>query len=1166
MKWTEQQRRLIQDIKDKNLLVSAAAGSGKTMVLVERILHFIITERLDIHRLLIVTFTKKAAFEMRHRIQGALEERLPSAGGQESFLRRQLQLLNRSYIKTLHAFCLDLIQDHFHLLSLDPAFRIGEPSEMDLLAVEALEEYLSIGYQKGEADFSLLVDSFGSQWGDQRLQEMILETYRFMHSHPRPFAWLKKAVQLYCVDQGQLHQHPWVFTIKDRLLSHLKAGSGYLQRAMELCERAGGPWEYLETLQQDLQSQESLSSRLQEDLDLFLTKLQEGGFPRLKALRGARREEVHDDLIQEVKTLRDLYKRERRAMISTLGQGGMEKAWGILNHLHSVMETLSQVITGFHHFYQEKKNSHGVLDYSDLEHLALKILEEEEVAAALKEQFLYIFVDEYQDSNPVQEEILNRIRREKNLFMVGDVRQSIYRFRLADPTIFLSKYHTFTPYQDDPGADNLRVDLQKNFRSRGEMIEGVNHLFQKITSLTLGEMIYSEEAFLRKGLSWDWGGVVRPRLILIEEGEDQRKKSPLEVEAEVIAWEIKELLTQKIHLPGEKAPRKIQYRDVVILLRSPSGRDSVFEEVFYQEGIPLLVDKGSGFFSSYEVQVILNLLRVLDNRRQDLPLLSVLHSPVGGFFPEELAFVRKAHPKGSYYTALTKYSQKKNPLGEKVASFLQQLNSWAQKARYLKVAHLIWQLLQESGLYRQAGGLPGGERRQSKLRFLVEKARELEKGSVIHLFDFLTFMDRLAQEDPVGSPVQGEDADAVRLMSIHKSKGLEFPIVIMGDLGRSFNVQDTQGSLLLHRDLGVGLTHVDLERRIITPSLAHRAIKEKKRQEILSEELRILYVALTRAMDRFILVGSVKNLAACRKRWLLGTHPSQLLNASSVLDWIGAALASAPGGGPICRAPGALPKGEESDLFWRVTILSRRDLDEKKRGEAGIKKKELLSFREEKIPEEVEEILDWSYPHQEAVQLPTKLSVSDVGAYAPAVHLEETRNLSFSSHAEEPLKRGIIMHTVMRHIPQKRGAVDISRELEKMVEKGFIHPEDLSLIDGDQISSFLQSSLGKRMMGSSRLYRETPFVLRKRADLLIPTTRSGEEILIQGIIDAFFLEDGEAVLVDYKTGDVTEDDLDVLKERYGHQIHLYREAILVSGWSVKESYLYFFSYGAVAVD
>lgn len=1163
MPWTEQQKLLIQGLKDRNLLVSAAAGSGKTMVLVERILHFISWEGVDIHRLLVVTFTKKAAAEMRHRIQESLGERLGKGQGEESNLRRQLELLNRSSIKTLHSFCLDLLQDHFHLIPLDPAFRLGEPSAMNLLAEEALEEYLASCYQEGEEEFSQLVDTFGSKWGDGELKELILETYRFMHSHPQPFSWLEKAVQLYKVKEEDLYQHPWILTIKDRLSSHLQAGSLFLQRARELCEKPQGPVEYLGALEEDFYFFQSLSSLLAEDLDSFLTQLQERKSPRLKPLRGKRKEEVPAHLVQEVQALRDLFQGEWKAMVSLTDWGSKEKAHEILTQLHSFMGQLVPVIQGFHNAYQEKKFSQGLLDYSDLEHLALQILEDEEVARSLKEEFHYIFVDEYQDSNPVQEEILNRIRRERNLFMVGDVRQSIYRFRLADPTLFLEKYQTFTPYQDDPTSSHLRVDLQKNFRSRGEVIQGVNDLFVKLTSPTLGEMTYPEEAFLKKGLSWDWVGEATPQLLLLEGGEQEEWEGMdrIQVEAQVIAKKIKELTTQMIHLPGEDAPRKITYGDMVILLRSPAGKTSVYQEVFYQEGIPLHVDRGGGLFSSVEVQVLLNLLQVLDNRRQDLPLLSVLHSPVGGFQPDELATIRQAHPQGSFYAALTHTAQGENPLGKKVASFLETLNDWAQKARYVKVAELLWELLLESGLYRQAGGLPGGERRQASLRFLVEKARELEQGSITHLFDFLLFLKGFSQEEAIGTPTfEGEEGDVVRLMSVHKSKGLEFPIVIMGDLGRAFHIRDIYGRLLLHRDLGVGLTHVDLEKRVFTHSLAHRAIKEKKRQEILSEELRILYVALTRARDRFILVGTVKNLADRCRHWLLGYEPGQLLNASCYLDWIGAVLASHPGGGVIRRLAGISKDEDPGDSSWRIILPGREKSPEGREVGAGGKKKTLLSFQKEEISTELEEALGWSYPHQETVHLPTKLSVSRVGD-DDISHIH--RDAPSLSSRGEALQRGTLMHTVMRHLPHQMGPLDLPRELERMVEKGWIQEEDLPLLEVNQIQGFLESQLGKRMMAAPCLFREIPFVLRKKACQVLPETESHEEILIQGIIDAFFLENGAAVLVDYKTGQVQKKHLTELKKRYQIQVRLYGEAILANGWPVKESYLYFFSYGAV---
>ncbi|MFW5985978.1 MAG: 3'-5' exonuclease, partial [Halanaerobiales bacterium] len=735
----------------------------------------------------------------------------------------------------------------------------------------------------------------------------------------------------------------------------------------------------------------------------------------------------------------------------------------------------------------------------------------------------------------------------------------------------------------------VRVDLGRNFRSRGEILEGINFLFSNLMSRKLGEIEYSKKAELVPGLSFDRTPAVNPlELNLLEnnsgeiEDENIEDLGRMEMEARFAAGRIKKLLGKTIQDPRNDEIRPLDYRDIVILLRSPTGRIETYQEVFLEENIPLYADSDFGFLETVEIKVFVNLLQILDNQKQDLPFLSVMRSTIGGFSIPELARIRTAFKEGDFQEALHSYAEEKDDvLAAKIKKFQQQLRQWRGEARYMQMDEFIWKLLMDTGYYHFAGSLPGGEKRQANLRVLVERAREFEKTSGAGIFNYLRFIDRVAKSsgDMGTARVIGENENVVRLMSVHKSKGLEFPVVLLGDLGKRFNFNDLKKPILLHRELGIGPRYVDVERRVYSHSLPRLAIKERKKREDLSEELRILYVAMTRAINKMILYGSANNFSTKSKRWLRGLKPYHLLKGKSYLDWIGSVLIHHAQGSRLRELAGV--KDEEIEIqpdnsCWEINYYDLRDLGqavEEEVVEWDLLKEKLLSppqLLETSAGEEINRRLNWQYPHQKAVELPSKMSVTDI-QQVEAGSIENTV-YNIPPLAAEPkfakeesgftaAEIGSIMHFIMQHLDlTATGREDIARQLKTMKEQKLLDPEEIEVIDITKIVNFFTCKVGRKMLAAEEVYREIPFVLKKRADGIFAEAETKEEILVQGIIDCYFRTGDELILLDYKTDRRRSKQKEFIRRKYNKQLSIYRQALeRITEQQVTESYIYLFS-------
>lgn len=1180
--WTPQQQQAIE-AQGSNLLVAASAGSGKTAVLVQRILHIIIHQKVDIDRLLVVTFTQAAAAEMRERISTALMETIEK-DGHDLHLRKQLLLLNHAQISTLHSFCNQIVRSYFHLIDLDPRYRIADQTEAGLIKMEVMEELMEAQYEQSDPGFIELVEIFSSSRDDSPLRDLVLQIYDFMQSQPDPLLWLQEKTAMFTADKAQFEQSSWGSELHMILEQRLTAVEQLLEIAQAKCLMPGGSQRQLETLSLDLQQMKDLKTAyFQHDLSEFYTFIKGFALSRLKPAE----KDADPGLVAEVKELRQ----EARDILKSITEilpRHPEELIDELNQLHKVMLSLYQIVERFADLYHQHMMEKSLLDFNNLEHCALSILRFPEAADDYRQRFAYIFVDEYQDSNPVQETLLNQIKRQDNMFMVGDVKQSIYRFRLSDPSLFIEKYHDFKV--QDASIDR-RINLDQNFRCSQPIIDAVNCIFEHIMSAQLGEVVYDEEVKLVHGT------LERPlspgdvELLIIDrdaqadpdEEDILEEADQIEIEARLVTERIKKLLTQQIWDTRLNDCRPVNYRDIVILMRSTAKWVGVFQEIFLAENIPCYADVNSGYFDTVEVGIFLDLLRLVDNKRQDIPLTGVMRSPIFDFSVDDLITIRADSPKGTFYEAVKKYGDSNNnQLGQRLVAMIDQLNRWKKEARLLPMDTFLWQVLLETGFYHYVGAMPGGIQRQANLRILHDRARQFQNTSFKGLFQFLRYIEQIqaSSGDMDMAKILGENDNVVRLMSIHKSKGLEFPIVIVAGMGRQFNLRDLTNPLLLHKDLGLGPRFVNLQLRASMDTIARNVVKQRIRSENLSEEMRILYVACTRPKNKLILVGSVRRIDTAVKRWARPMAHHQLAQARCFLDWVVPVIMRHSQGSQLRdRMTTAWEEPIIQDTCcWQVQILSRFSLGEKlkrKRQRAEITGQLWKAEQEMPVSDEQEKIfaiLNWNYPFKESETLPSKLFVTQIrenykaDRQQIAIQVPEViTQPQFIDPAPRlnALQRGTAMHKVMQHLGQINmdgSLTSLSALLESLVNREILSELEAETVDLEAIQVFVNSPLGQRIKSAARVYREAPFNLICPANEVISGENiSDETLLVQGVIDLYFEENDGFILVDYKSDRITEYNLEKRVEHYQNQVYWYRRALeQIHGKPVRGMYLYFF--------
>ena len=1396
IKFTQAQQKVL-DARNHNILVSAAAGSGKTAVLVERIVR-LITEGdnpPDIDRLLVVTFTRAAAAQMRERIGAALSKRLREDPG-NTHLQRQEVLLHNAQITTIDSFCTFLLRNYFSEIDLDPGFRQIEPAENSLIAAEVLDDFLEEKYQEKDPAFLRCVEYFctGSRSDDKELADLILEVWERAGSHPSPEAWIRERSRDYDVQsEEELFAQPWMRSLISRSVQLLLESDSAYAAMQDICLQPDGPdavWPFLEEERSALFGKiRDIVPGIEEKEDLrnlweTILKAVSWPFPNYPGLRGKKYAHYDKTLKDSVKGMRDREKKAIKKLADSISGQSPAMILAMMESAAEPVKTLSSLVLDFSARLQEEKKQRHVIDFVDLEHFALQILAERKedgsyvprrVARALRSHYAEILIDEYQDSNEVQELLLQIISGEdegrNNRFMVGDIKQSIYRFRMARPEIFTEKYDTYR--HDDPVTE--RIDLDQNFRSRAEVLECVNDIFMRIMRREIGGVDYDQSVSLKKGAVFpdektaapddrisdvnpeacaddlpgenpDSGndGIsfeqplsgshsaspYRAEFWLLDtaspDGEDEKASSSdfsskgdgsftdggsgdsydgssedgeLSGEEEgtsVLAGEIsgltdrqKEalLIANRIRqivgiLPvrdeDTQEMRPARYGDIVILLRSTVGWNEDLRAVFEQEGIPAYADSRGGYFAAEEIRTLISMLRVLDNPRQDIPLYSVLRGYFGDFTQDEISLIRLTSDQGLLYDKL-KTAAGEGPapadeslispfLAEKCASFLDFLRKWRERMQYSSITEIVNGLLEEAGYQDYCTALPAGAQRAANLRLLQTRADSFAKTEFTGLFQFLRFIDKMKEKeiDYGEANTLDENADVVRIMTIHKSKGLEFPICIVAGLSGSFSFRknDASGPVIYDGDWGVGINYFDVTSRVRSSTLRRTEIAEKIRRDSMGEELRVLYVAMTRAKEKLILTACQKGMKKKLKSWLSAMagfyslpgafrlSPFMIAGASCYAELVSQAVMAQAGpedssilfsgsqriqeaGSPEDIHFSASQYRQEADFAGNneemrrledifpmdIRIVSPEDL----RMQAAAEQVDLSQCDEilrsmeghpldrQPDPQAAQELASRYfrvYPHEELSDLYAQTSVSELkhsamqAAYeqleegssegpaqmfpeeipvpylpaflrhdtgsAPEEEGEKERERNAKEAAAAAARRGTAFHRALELLDYSRleslssgGREEIEEWLRGFSDSGSLAAEDAALINIRQLQNFIRSPLARRMESADQaglLFREQPFVMGCSADRIGEGLPKDETVMIQGIIDAFFIEGGQIILVDYKTDRV--DTADELKMRYSTQLDLYAEALCNAyGVPVREKIIYSTSLG-----
>lgn len=1228
--WTDDQWKAISTY-DQNLLIAAAAGSGKTAVLVERIIRRISSESnpIDVDRLLVATFTKAAADEMRQRIREALELKL-NEQPESQHIRRQLALIHRASITTLHSFCLDVVRRYFQIVQIDPGFRIGNETEMELMRHDALAEVFEHYYATSEddSDFWQLIDAYSGERSDDALFQLVLQLYDFSRSHPWPEHWLTEVADAFAMPNEE--HNVWFQSLLDGARLECAGAIASLQEALQLAQQPDGPDAYVEGLMTDLANVNALYEAVcEDDWSIAFTAFQALDFPRLKAARG---DDINKDIQDKVKQLRDDAKKQLLQLKEECFTRSPEAYKEEMQRLAPLMRMLVELVNAFAEQYRGMKAAKGLVDFNDLEHYCLHILRAPEsspdemipshAALEYQDQFVEVLLDEYQDTNQVQEAIVSLIAKPApgNRFMVGDVKQSIYRFRLAEPALFLQKYRAYRDIDDDrvSEASGSKIDLAQNFRSSRQVVHGVNYLFRQIMERSVGEIDYDDKAELVYGATYlehanhPIDMLIIDRASSVYDEVEEHDELPLaegdletvQMEARLIASQIKKLMGDGNREPFQVfdkergGMRAVTYRDIVILLRATKQWAPVMIEEFKRAGIPSYAELNTGYFEAGEIEIVLSLLQIIDNPLQDIPLAAVLRSPLYQLSADELAQIRILSKGAPFYEAVLNYAEAAevyNPtLQSKVKQFLKQWERWREEARQGALSELISQIYRETGYYDLVGGLAGGMQRQANLRALYDRARQYEQTSFRGLFRFLRFIERMKDSggDLGTARALGEQEDVVRIVSIHRSKGLEYPVVFVAGLGRMFNRQDLNGQFLIHKELGFGPKYVDEALRISYPTLPHIAIKRTMRLELLAEELRVLYVALTRAKEKLFLVSSLRDVQKDLERWAAAcdvqdnTLPEALLaRATCYMDWIGPALMRHPDAAPL-RERLTIAANEhhlrQDESRWAIEVFAA-DSFVQERAKHEERNEHMLQAlaQTEEVPVEPSSVqaeltrrLQWDYPYRQAETYFSKTSVSEMkrlasmeqvqlgeGQGEEAVHslLELTPSETFQKpllrrprflqqKGMSPTERGTLYHAVMQYMPLHPHIAleDIDKAISDMVEKQFLTEEHSTYIEPAVLEQFFMSEIGQRLLHAERVYRELPFSYGLPVKDVYPhvdDATADETVLIQGVIDCLFEDEQGFVLLDYKTDAVYGNQLAKIRERYALQIKLYAQAI-----------------------
>ena len=1171
---TPSQQAVVND-QGGSLLVSAAAGSGKTRVLVERLFRRILgPERANVDDFLIITYTRAAAAELRERIAQELSERLANDPGNRH-LQRQLMLVYQADIKTIDAFCTSLLRENVHLLVLDEGraltadFRVLDESEADLIRRRVLPKVLEEFYSNLTDGGTVLADAFGFGRDDRGLESLVLELYAKIQSHAYPEKWLEEQKATWrdlADDAGKTvfgqellaalkrKTHHWVTMLKDCVVQ--------MEFDEELVKGYG------KVFLQDIAMLENLEQKLDEGWDAAGECA-----PVWVTLSGSRKSEAVE-FKEKLKSIRNRCKKEMTAACSLLEVSAGEAALD-LHNCAEAMQALLDLCIAFSDAYRKEKLRRNVTDFSDQEHYAISLLLDGNgaptpLAKMIAQRYLEVMVDEYQDTNQVQNCIFSAISRdEKNLFTVGDVKQSIYRFRLADPTIFLDKYLRYPHAQNAAEGEARKILLSQNFRSRQAVLDATNFVFRAIMSREMGEMDYGEEEQLNFGASYlpeRTSCSPEFHLIGVPFGGEEKISRAL-IEARFVAKRIRTLLDEKYLVTDEKSLRPCRAEDIVVLMRSPGPRLRHYVRAFSEYGIRCSIQENENFWGTMEIAVVFAFLQVLDNPRQDVPLISVLRSPIFGFTPDRLAIIRGQHPKGDFYDALTACSD------EDCVRFLGQLAELRTRAKDMSVHRLLWHLYNTFNVLGVFGAMANGEQRRENLIALYEHAKNFETAGYKGLFAFVSHLRFLLEngEQPTGGGASV--GGGVQIMSIHKSKGLEFPIVILADLNKSFNQMDLQAPVLVHPKLGLGPMYIDLQRHIRYPTIARDAIAARMSREMRAEEMRVLYVGMTRAKEKLIMVASMqsasKKLADLTAVSALPVPAETVDSAKSMAEWILLPLLQRREAFEL-RSLANTDEGIYAlaeDTPWRVAFhdgmnfTRARAYEQQDNGDAG----------EKTVVEFDRAALDFVYPYQTACLTPSKLTATQLKGREKDDEIAENTSRPYYRcgfeaprflSGEVPLtadQRGTATHLVMQYLPLDG---NVSDTVDRLVQQRLLTVEQAETVDRRAIERFLGSKLAAELRAATNVEREYRFSLLVDAKNYYDGVASDDQVLLQGVVDLFAETEDGIIVVDFKTDYITEDTIGDKVSYYRSQVEAYSTALeQILEKKVIRRVLYFFRTG-----
>ena len=1202
MNWTKEQSQAIYQ-KGSNILVAAAAGSGKTAVLVERIINKIIKEKIDIDRLLVVTFTNAAASEMRERILNSIYKIIESEETKDeeiiNHLQRQITLLNKANICTIDSFCLDVIKNNFFEIEISPNFRIADTAEIDLLKQEVLEKIFEEKYENHDEDFEKLIKTYTSYRDDTPLKDLILKIYTYIESNPFPLEWLETQIEKFNIKDAKQDFSKTIWgtillqNMKEELedcIKKLKSENLRLSVDKELET-------YEKTITSDIQQLEMVMGNL-DSWDKAYNLVNNVEFLKWPSSR-----KITNPEKDRAKSIRDKIKKSFTSKKDKIFTSNSEEANIDLLEMYEILVNLKNLIKDFDEEFKKSKKEKNIVDFSDVEHFALQILikekdgkyESSDIAKKYQEKFTEIAIDEYQDSNLVQEYILTSISKGNNIFMVGDVKQSIYKFRQAMPDLFLSKYKEYDEITSN--EKGLKIKLFKNFRSRKNVLDLTNLIFENIMGQKLGEIDYTEEEYLNLGANYKESNEDLLSEIDIlditeeeqntndnfekeeeqEENEELERIEDIELEAKFVAEKIRELLDNNFQIYDNKKEefRKIQFRDIVILLRSTKNKANIFEKELIKQNIDVYSDTSSEYLESYEIQVIMDLLKIIDNPYQDIPLVHVMLSSIGMFTDDDLLEIRLCDSHDDFYTTMLKsrLSVSKD-LKEKIEIFLEKIENFREKNQYMDLDELIWTIYEETGFLNYVALMPNGNLRTANLKMLFERAKQYENASFKGLFNFINFIERvkLGSGDLGAAKLIGENENVVRIMSIHKSKGLEFPIVFLSCSGSSFNMMDLNADILLHQNIGIGVKYIDYDKQIKYDTISKLALREKLLEENLSEEMRILYVALTRAKEKIYITAIKKDFNKDKEKMqeLVDIYnledgkinPILIKKYKKYIDWVLLVY---------------LYNIQKSKEIMKLNIIKKSDIikDLKIEENQDIDVFKLLEENSNNVTEEqiieLKNKLAFEYKYKELSELPSKESVTNIvhkniGKDNIHLKIEDSKDFIEEEDNDEEIikefprpkfltgteeekitaaKKGTLVHLCMKNLDFGREyeLEDIQKLIQGLKEKGIITEKEEEAINPYIILKFTKSVIWQDLKEAKEYHKEEPFYINVLANDVIQTDMD-ENILVQGIMDLYYInKNDELILLDYKTDFAVQGEEENLINRHKAQLMLYKQAL-----------------------